>query len=311
MSVDQDGIKQEIANVVQQVCRVILGKDEVVRLSIACLLSRGHLLIEDLPGVGKTTLAYTLAQSLGLDYKRVQFTSDLLPADVLGVSVYDRTSAQFNFHAGPIFSQMLLADEINRATPRTQSALLEAMEEGQITVEGKTRMLPQPFFVIATQNSANQVGTFPLPESQLDRFSMCLCLGYPDKDAEKVLLQGEDRLALSRNIAPVLSAERLLAIQQLVRQVHASDALLEYVQGLLAYSRLSTDYVVGLSPRAGLLIVCCAKAWALMQGRKQVLPEDVQHVLPSVIRHRLNRVDDGASLGNAEVSEFLRNVPVV
>lgn len=311
ISVEQDAMKEEVGNLVEQVCQVILGKQEAVRLSVACLLANGHLLIEDLPGVGKTTLAYTLAQSLGLDYKRVQFTSDLLPADVLGISIYDRVSAQFSFHPGPIFSQMMLADEINRATPRTQSALLEAMEERQITVEGKTRLLPQPFFIIATQNVANQVGTFPLPESQLDRFSMCLRLGYPNKVAEKILLQGEDRLVLSRNIAPVLNAERLLAIQSLVKQVHVSDALLDYLQGLLEYSRLSADYVAGLSPRSGLIILSCAKAWALMDGRDQVLPEDVQHVLPSVVGHRLHRVDDGVSLGDAEVLDFLRNVPLV
>lgn len=311
MSVEHDAIKEEVDGVVQQVCRVILGKREAVRLSIACLLADGHLLIEDLPGLGKTTLAYTLAQSLGLDYRRVQFTSDLLPADVLGVSIYDRVTAQFDFHPGPIFSQMMLADEVNRATPRTQSALLEAMEENQITVEGKTRVLPKPFFVIATQNATNQVGTFPLPESQLDRFSMCLRLGYPDRDAEKVLLQGEDRLALSRNIAPVLTAQRLLSIQQVVRQVHVSDALLEYLQGLLEYSRLSADYVAGLSPRAGLVILRCAKAWALMQGRAQVLPEDLQYVFPSVVGHRLHRVDDGERLRDAEVEDFLRHVPVV
>jgi MoxR-like ATPase len=276
-----------IQPVIDQVSQVILGKDRQIRLALACLLARGHLLIEDLPGVGKTTLAHVLARTLGLDFQRIQFTSDLLPADILGVSVYDRDSASFKFHPGPVFTRMILADEINRATPKSQSALLESMEEHQVTVEGETRALPEPFFVIATQNPAYQVGTFPLPESQLDRFLMRIELGYPDARAERALLQGEDRRTLADALRPALSAADLDALQAAVRACFVSDALLDYIQALLAYTRHTPRYVNGLSPRAALALLHAAQAWALIAGRDSVLPEDVQAVLPAVVGHRL------------------------
>jgi MoxR-like ATPase len=276
-----------IDQAVSQVSQVILGKERQIRLAFACLLARGHLLIEDLPGVGKTTLAHVLAQTLGLDFQRIQFTSDLLPADILGVSVYDRDSAAFKFHAGPIFAQLILADEINRATPKTQSALLEAMEEHQVTVEGETRPLPEPFFVIATQNPMNQIGTFPLPESQLDRFLMRIELGFPDAASERALLQGEDRRGLIAHLTPRLNSEQLAVLQNAAREVHVSAALLDYIQSLLAFTRQSPDFDCGLSPRAGLALLHSAQAWALMEGRDFALPEDIQVVLPSVAGHRL------------------------
>jgi len=284
--------KGELDKIVEEISHVILGKEQAIRLSLTCLLARGHLLIEDLPGVGKTTLSHVLASTLGLDYQRIQFTSDLLPADILGVSIFSRESSGFSFHPGPVFSQLILADEINRATPRAQSALLEAMEESQVTVEGETRALPEPFFVIATQNPSNQVGTFPLPESQLDRFTMRIELGYPDDIAERELLKGVDRRELLKNITPVINSERLIEMQKQAESIHVSDALLDYLQDLLEYSRSSADYVNGLSPRAGLSVLRCARVWALMQGHPQVLPEDIQQVLPSIISHRLNKVQD-------------------
>ncbi|HQT00911.1 MAG: AAA family ATPase [Hydrogenophilales bacterium 16-64-46] len=277
-----------IAPVLAQLSGVILGKDRQIRLALACLLARGHLLIEDLPGVGKTTLAHVLARTLGLDFRRIQFTSDLLPADILGVSVYDRDSARFVFHPGPVFTRMILADEINRATPKTQSALLEAMEEQQVTVEGETRALPLPFFVIATQNPTHQVGTFPLPESQLDRFLMRIELGYPDARAERALLRGQDRRVLANSLVPALSLQELTALQHAAASVFASDALLDYIQSLLAYTRRAPRYAHGLSPRAALALLHAAQAWALIEGRDSVLPEDVQAVLPAVAGHRLH-----------------------
>lgn len=287
---------------------IILGKEGVIRLALTCLIARGHLLIEDIPGVGKTTLAHVLATSLGLSFQRIQFTSDLLPADILGASVYDRESGSFSFHAGPIFSQLILADEVNRATPRAQSALLEAMEERQITLEGETRPLPKPFFVIATQNPSHQVGTFPLPESQLDRFMMRVHLGYPDSKAERELLKGRDRREILAEIRPVMKPEQLLRIQSRVETVHVSDALLDYLQDLLEFSRLSPDFNGGLSPRSGLAMLHCSQAWALLHGRALVLPEDVQAVLPSVIGHRLvySRETDSTSAAEA----LLKQVPI-
>ena len=300
-----------IQPVIDQVSQVILGKDRQIRLALACLLARGHLLIEDLPGVGKTTLAHVLARTLGLDFQRIQFTSDLLPADILGVSVYDRDSASFKFHPGPVFTRMILADEINRATPKSQSALLEAMEEHQVTVEGETRALPEPFFVIATQNPAYQVGTFPLPESQLDRFLMRIELGYPDARAERALLQGEDRRTLADALCPALSAADLDALQAAVRACFVSDALLDYIQALLAYTRHTPRYVNGLSPRAALALLHAAQAWALIEGRDSVLPEDVQAVLPAVVGHRLRGSGEfSGETDAARVAHLLAAVPI-
>ena len=279
--------KARLDTLVTDISQIILGKEAQIRLVLTCLLARGHVLIEDLPGVGKTTLAHVLARVLGLSFQRIQFTSDLLPADILGVSVYDREVAQFKFHKGPIFAQMILADEVNRATPKTQSALLEAMEERQVTIEGETRPLPRPFFVLATQNPLHQIGTFPLPESQLDRFLMRIELGYPDHEAERALLKGQDRRLLIEALDTVLDADTLLDMQAQVPTLIVSDALLDYVQVILEHSRQSTQYRNGLSPRAGLAILRSAQAWALLQGRDFVIPEDVQTILPGVIGHRL------------------------
>jgi MoxR-like ATPase len=302
----------EIDEVISRVATIILGKQHQLRLALSCLLARGHLLIEDLPGVGKTTLAHALATILGLHYQRIQFTSDLLPADILGVSIYNRDSGGFQFHPGPVFSHIVLADEINRATPKTQSALLEAMEEQQVTVEGETRRLPQPFFVIATQNPLYQIGTFPLPESQLDRFLMRIELGYPDYQAERVLLQGENRRKLLNQIAPAMSAGRLLELQSQVDTVHVSDALLDYLQALLGHSRRAPHYQNGLSPRAGLALLHSARAWAFLEGRDLVLPEDLQAVLPAVIGHRLQPATEQAEALSVtdRVRLILESVPV-
>jgi len=292
-----------IQRVIQAAGSVILGKETQVRLALACLLARGHLLIEDLPGMGKTTLAHVLARSLGLQFQRIQFTSDMLPADIIGVSVYERESGGFKFHPGPIFAQVILADEVNRATPKTQSALLEAMEEHQVTAEGETRKLPVPFFVIATQNPSEQVGTFPLPESQLDRFTMRIELGYPDRDAERALLSGTDRRDLLATLEPCMTPAELMEVQAGVQRIHVAPALLDYVQALVEHTRRSPDYAAGLSPRAALSLVHSARAWALLEGRDKVLPEDVQAILPGVAAHRLRpahdsarRVDVGAQL---------------
>ena len=281
-----------VSRVVDAASRIILGKEAQVRLAVACVLARGHLLIEDLPGVGKTTLANVLAKSLGLDFQRIQFTSDMLPADIIGVSVYERETGSFKFHPGPIFAQVILADEVNRATPKTQSALLEAMAEHQVTAEGETRKLPEPFFVIATQNPSEQVGTFPLPESQLDRFMMRIELGYPDREAERALLSGTDRRELLAALEPSLSSAELLELQASVQRVHAAPALLDYVQAIVEHTRRSPEFVAGLSPRAALALLHCAQAWALIEGRDKVIPEDVQAILPGVAAHRLRPVHD-------------------
>ena len=270
---------------------IILGKEHKLRLALTCILAKGHLLIEDLPGVGKTTLSHTLAQLLGLEFSRIQFTSDMLPADVLGISIYEQNNSEFTFHPGPIFSNVLLADEINRATPKTQSALLEAMEEQQVTLDGKTRELPRPFFVIATQNPSEQIGTFPLPESQLDRFLMSISLGYPDAQAERQLLMASDRRDELNTLAACLKDDELHEMQEQVQHVTTSDALLDYVQAIIGYSRDSGLFEYGLSPRAGLALLHVSKAWAMLNDRDYVIPEDVQAVLPSVIQHRLYPVD--------------------
>ena len=279
---------EQVRRVAAQIGGVIVGKDLQVRQSLTCLLAGGHLLIEDAPGVGKTTLAQAIALSLGLPFRRIQFTSDLLPSDVIGVSVYERNSGSFVFHPGPIFSEVLLADEINRASPKTQSALLEAMEDSQVSVDGLSRPLPQPFFVIATQNPLHQVGTFPLPESQLDRFLMCISLGYPDRAAERALLEGEARRDMLRNLAPVARPADLQAAQAAIKRIFVSAALLDYVQALLAHSRATGKYAEGLSPRAGLALLAAARAWAWLDGRDHVIPEDIQNVLPPVAGHRLH-----------------------
>ena len=270
-----------------QLNHLVLGKENQVQLCLACLLARGHLLIEDVPGVGKTTLAHALARTLGLDFHRIQFTSDLLPADILGAAIYDRESAKFSFHPGPIFAQVILADEINRASPKAQSALLEAMEEGQVSIEGETRPLPTPFFVLATQNPGDQVGAFPLPESQLDRFLLRIRLGFPDHAAERALLRGQDRRELLANLPAVLDPARFMQLQQTALAVSVSDALLDYLQALLAASRTDARFAAGLSPRAGVGLLHAAQAWAYLQGRTFVQPEDVQAVLPALVPHRL------------------------
>ena len=283
-----------LQRVIDSAGRIILGKEPQIRLALACLLARGHLLIEDVPGVGKTTLAHVLARSLGLEFQRIQFTSDMLPADIIGVSIFDRERGEFKFHPGPIFAQVILADEVNRATPKTQSALLEAMEEHQVTTEGETRRLPEPFFVIATQNPSEQVGTFPLPESQLDRFLMRIELGYPDREAERTLLSGVDRRDLLAHLEPAVSPGELMEQQALASQVHVAPALLDYVQAIVEHTRRSPDFVAGLSPRAALALVRSARAWALLEGRDRVIPEDVQAVLAGVAVHRLHAAHDGA-----------------
>ncbi len=307
-----------IDGAVAEVGRVLLGKENQIRLALCCLFARGHLLIEDLPGMGKTTLSHALADVLGLSYKRVQFTSDLLPADILGVSIYDRDSGSFSFHPGPVFTQVLLADEINRTTPRTQSALLEAMAEGQVTVEGETRQLPDPFFVIATQNPIHQSGTYPLPESQLDRFLMRLELGYPHPQAERELLMrprgagGDNKQASGApELEQRIDANQLAAIRGAVAEVQASDSLLDYLQRLVAFSRQSAEFAVGLSPRGALALLDCARTWAIMNNRDHVVPEDIQTVLPAVAGHRLVASGDYAGDGQALVKLLLHGVDVV
>jgi MoxR-like ATPase len=304
-------MKELLDRVVHEAGQIILGKEQPIRLAITCLLAKGHLLIEDLPGVGKTTLAHLLARLLGLDYQRIQFTSDLLPADIIGVSIYNREEGAFHFHPGPVFSQLVLADEINRATPKAQSALLEAMEERQVTAEGRTRQLPTPFFVIATQNPAHQIGTFPLPESQLDRFLMRIHLGYPDRKAERELLVGQDRREMLENLEPCLEKNQLQVIQNQVGRVHVSNALVDYIQALLEFSRNSPRFSHGLSPRAGLALVNSARAWALLDNRFQVLPEDVQAVLPATVEHRLHSSgDSGVTEGESLARYLLESVPL-
>jgi len=300
-----------IDRVVAALDRIIVGKTPQLRLCVACLLARGHLLIDDLPGVGKTTLAHALARALGLEYQRVQFTSDLLPADVIGVSVFNRETGRFEFHKGPLFSQVVLADEINRATPKAQSALLEAMEERQVTADGETYALPAPFFVIGTRNPSHQIGTFPLPESQLDRFLMRIELGYPGPDEERQLLAGGDRRALVEQLEPVLSVDAVLRIQALVPHVHLAEPILDYVQALIAYTRTSGEFVTGLSPRAGIALVRAAQAWALMQGHAGVHPEDVQAVFPGIVAHRLEPASNSVLAANGSPGfAILDAVPV-
>jgi MoxR-like ATPase len=284
---------------------IILGKEAQIRLCLACLLARGHLLIEDIPGVGKTTLAHALAGSLGLSYQRIQFTSDLLPADIIGVSVFEADTGQFRFHRGPVFAQLVLADEVNRATPKAQSALLEAMEEHQVTADGQTYPLTQPFFVIATQNPVYQVGTFPLPESQLDRFLMRIELGYPAPALERQLLLGRDRRDLLASLPAAISPQQLLRLQAEVPRVHASDALLDYVQAIARHTRQAQEFEAGLSPRAVISLLRAAQAWAYMHGHDGVLPEDVQAVLPAVVGHRLAPRDSARFRNAGEIGQHV------
>ena len=293
----------------QQINQVVLGKPHTVKLALTCLLAEGHLLLEDIPGVGKTTLAHTLAATLGLGFQRIQFTTDLLPADIIGISIYQRDTQRFVFHPGPLFSQLVLADEINRAPPKTQSALLEAMEERQLTLDGQTRPLPDPFFVIATQNPAQQIGTYPLPESQLDRFLMRLSLGYPPPAAERDLLRGSDRQAMLRTLPARLPPDTLQPLQQAARQIHVADALLDYIMALLQASRQSLHIASGLSPRAGLALLKAARAYALLERAPAVLPDHVQAVFPAVASHRLVlQADQPAS--DADARSLLAQVPI-
>ncbi len=295
-------------DVIEAANRVIFGKDTQIRLALACLLARGHLLIEDLPGVGKTTLAHALARLLGLKFARIQFTSDILPADVIGISVFDRERNDFRFVPGALFTQVLLADEINRATPKTQSALLEAMGERQVTTDGVTRALPEPFFVIATQNPSTQIGTFPRPESQLDRFLLRLELGYPDRHAERALLETGGTRSGMPDLAACLTPEQLPALQASAGAVHVAPALFDYVQRLVEATRASPQFVHGLSPRAALALLAAARAWAFIDGRAMVLPEDGQAGRPGVAAHRLRRID---SVGHADADDILRLIQSV
>ncbi len=299
--------------VAKQVSEIVVGKDLQIRQALVCLLAGGHLLIEDVPGVGKTTLAHALAISLGLQFNRQQFTSDLLPADVVGISIFDREKNGFVFHPGPIFTQVLLADEINRATPKAQSALLEAMEERQVTSDGVTRSLPQPFFVIATQNPTHQIGTFPLPESQMDRFLMCLSLGYPDAASERALLMGEDRRTLLKSMRMAMQPADLLAAQAELKNIHVSSTLIDYIQALAQASRQNGMFAEGLSPRATIALLQAARAWAAMEGRNHVIPEDVQAVLLPVAAHRLRALKSiaGSALSSRDmVLQLMKSVSV-
>ncbi|HET7591928.1 MAG TPA: MoxR family ATPase [Rhodanobacteraceae bacterium] len=304
-----DGLpRQRLDAALAQVNDVLVGKNRQVRMAFACLLAGGHLLLEDVPGVGKTTLAHALAATLGLSFRRIQFTSDLLPSDIVGVSVFDRDSGEFRFQRGPIFAQLLLADEINRATPKTQSALLESMAEGQVTVDGASRALQQPFFVIATQNPLDMAGTYPLPDSQLDRFMLRIALDYPDAEAERRLLTGEDRSRMVGRLAPRLAEGDIHGLRLQARAATASPALLDYVQALLAASRRHHDIRTGLSPRAGLALLACARAWALLGDRDFVLPEDVQAVFVGVAGHRL--IPERNASRDALAQALLESVPV-
>ncbi|MDY0208004.1 MAG: MoxR family ATPase [Pseudomonas sp.] len=305
-------MRTQIEACIQAVNQVILGKEHAVQLAMACLLARGHLLIEDLPGMGKTTLSHALAQVLGLKYQRIQFTSDVLPGDILGTSVFDRDTGQFIFHPGPVFTELLLADEINRATPKSQSALLEAMEEGQVTIEGATRPLPEPFFVIATQNPVSQGGTFNLPESQLDRFLMRLSLGYPSTHAERQLLLGSSRRQLLTELKPLIERADLLSVQQQVSAVRASETLVNYILRLVEATRTHAQLEFGLSPRGSLALLAAAKAWAFLAGRDYVIPEDVQVVFPAVASHRLREQNSSQGfVSTALVQNLLNEVPVL
>ena len=293
-----------------QVNRILLGKTGQVRLAFCCLLARGHLLIEDVPGVGKTTLAHALAGVIGSDYQRIQFTSDMLPADILGVSIYKREKEVFEFHPGPIFSQLILADEINRATPKTQSALLEGMAEGQVTIDNQTHILPRPFFVLATQNPLDLVGTFPLPDSQLDRFLMSMSIGYPDAAAERELLTSQDRGSMLQQVSPCLSPQDVMDLQSDCEKTHVSEDLLDYIQALLAETRNEQWFESGLSPRAGLALMRASRACAFLDSREFVTPEDVKMIFPSLARHRLNASSGFSQSPDEQIAELLQQLPI-
>ena len=303
-------MNKQFESIVKQISSVLMGKEPQIRLALTCLFARGHLLIEDLPGIGKTTMAKVLAKCLGLNFQRIQFTSDMLPGDILGVSVFNQKAATFHFHPGPIFTQVLLADEINRATPKTQSALLEAMEEQQVTIEGKTRALKQPFFVIATQNPLEHSGTFPLPESQLDRFLMRIKLGYPDRAAEKRILRGEGAQSVLDGMDACMLHGDVFSIQAEISRVHASDTFIDYLQDVIEYTRTSPRFYVGLSPRAGLALQQASRSWAYMNGRDYMIPEDLQVVLPWVVGHRLRSRTEGLEIPNKRLMEIFSEVPV-
>ena len=301
-----DRLKEAVATV----NRIIMGKEQQVMLAFSCLLARGHLLIEDLPGVGKTTLAHALATVIGVRYQRIQFTSDLLPADILGVSIYRRDQEKFEFHPGPIFAELVLADEINRATPKSQSALLEAMAEGQVTIEGVTHVLPKPFFVIATQNPLDLVGTFPLPDSQLDRFLLSISLGFPEPEVERDLLTAQDRALMLLETEAAISPDDVLQLTNDCEKVHVSEALLDYVQALLAETRSSRWFETGLSPRAGIALLQCSKSYAFLQGRDFAIPEDVKAVFPGLARHRMNVPHGMESSVEEQISGLLDQVAI-
>ncbi len=303
-------MQNQFHEIVDQISAVVLGKEDQIRLALTCLFAKGHLLIEDIPGIGKTTLAKALSRCLGLNFRRVQFTSDLLPGDVLGTSIFDRKQSAFIFHPGPIFTQVLLADEINRATPKTQSALLEAMEEQQVTIEGETRSLEDPFFVIATQNPLEQYGTFPLPESQLDRFLMRIELGYPDRIAENKLLKKGRVKDLLLEMPECILPERVVQIQDQINAVHLSDPLLNYIQDVLDFTRTSIHFHVGLSPRAGMAIIQASRSWAFINDRDYALPEDVQHIMPWVVGHRLRSKESLEELPKQQLISILHTVPI-
>ena len=303
-------MRDPFQDIVMQISAIVLGKEDQIRMALTCLFARGHLLIEDIPGIGKTTPVKVLSKCLGLQFRRVQFTSDMLPGDILGTAIFDQKQSVFLFHPGPIFTQVLLADEINRATPKTQSALLEAMEEQQVTIEGETRGLESPFFVVATQNPLEQYGTFPLPESQLDRFLMRIDLGYPDRMAEKKLLKSENVRDLLTDMSACIVPENVLEIQQRISGVHISDALLNYIQDILAFTRTSAHFHMGLSPRAGMAITQAARSWSYISGRDYVLPEDVQKIMPWVVGHRLRSKEDLEEIPRQRLTTILSEVPI-
>ena len=304
------GHHDRLHEAIEAVNGILLGKSEQVELAFSCLLARGHLLIEDLPGVGKTTLAHALATVVGARYQRIQFTSDLLPADILGVSIYRREEGKFEFHPGPIFSELILADEVNRATPKTQSALLEAMAESQVTIEGETHTLPKPFFVIATQNPLDLVGTFPLPDSQLDRFLLSIALGFPDPAVERDLLVAQDRASLLRETHSILSPEDILELQENCRRIHVSDSLLDYIQALLAETRNNCWFETGLSPRAGIALLHCSKSLAFLNGRDYASSEDVKRIFPALARHRMTVPHSMEISTDEQIKAMLNQVPI-